>query len=344
MWRKWARLCILAGGMIALSAQAEQQGNNDADAAANAASPQWVTLASGERNGMYYWFANVLGGVVSQPPQALDCAAQCGVADTVLVNISSEGSLDNLERLRLGKVQTAFAQSGLAYAAHGGKAPFEDKGNDKLRAIASLYPEVLHIVVSKESGIEGIEGLAGKRIAMGSMQSGTLSGAQNLLAHYGMKNGDYEAQNLKLDVAMQRFLDGEVDVLFFFSAAGNPLVKEIAAQKGVRLLPVRGDVLKQLVRENTYYQLFVIPAATYQGQDEAVDGVAVQALWLANADVQDELVYALTKSLWESNGNVGWLKDAMPKGAWEMDNALKGIGIPLHPGAKQYYNEIGKRF
>lgn len=336
---------ILWLGLALGSAMAAENGTAPAATEnAETPAPHWITLASGERDGMYYWFANVLGGVVSQPPGALPCEKGCGLAGGVLVNVSSEGSLDNLERLRTGKAQTAFAQSSLAYAAYSGQPPFEDKGNDTLRAIASFYPEVLHIVVGKDSGIEGIEGLAGKRIAMGSMQSGTLGSAQNLLALYGLKNGDYHTENLKLDAAMHSFLQGEVDALFFFSAAGNPLVKNIAAQKGVRLLAIRGDTLKQLVRENSYYQPFTIPADTYQAQTEAVAGVAVQALWLTTAAMEEERVYALTKAAWEGKSHVTWLRDVMPKGAWEMDNALKGIGIPLHPGAKKYYNEIGKRF
>lgn len=340
MWRGILWLGLAIGNAMAAENGAASAAAENAEAQA----PQWITLASGERDGMYYWFANVLGGVVSQPPGALPCEQGCGLSGSVLVNVSSEGSLDNLKRLQAGKAQTAFAQSSLAYAAYSGQPPFEDKGNDTLRAIASFYPEVLHIVVGKDSGIEGIEGLAGKRIAMGSMQSGTLGSAQNLLALYGLKNGDYHTENLKLDAAMHSFLQGGVDALFFFSAAGNPLVKNIAAQKPVRLLAIRGDTLKQLVRENSYYQPFTIPADTYQAQTEAVAGVAVQALWLTTADMEEEQVYALTKAAWEGKNHVTWLRDVMPKGAWEMDSALKGIGIPLHPGAKKYYNEIGKRF
>ncbi|MDO5091206.1 MAG: TAXI family TRAP transporter solute-binding subunit [Cardiobacteriaceae bacterium] len=306
--------------------------------------PQWITLASGERDGMYYWFANLLGGIVSQPPGALPCNKGCGIDGSILVNLASEGSLDNLQRLRNGSADTAFVQSGLAYAAYSGHPPFENQGNDTLRAIASFYPEMLHIVVSKDSGIQHPGHLGGKRLAMGSMQSGTLASAKTLLARHGLEESDYHSANLTLDDAMQAFLEDKVDALFFFSAAGNPLIKNIAAQKAVRLLPVESDTLKQLVRDNSYYQPYTLPAHTYHQQEEAVSAIAVQALWITTSAMDDAQIYALTKAAWEGQPHITWLKDALPLDAWNLDHALKGIGIPLHPGAKKYYNEIGKRF
>lgn len=303
-----------------------------------------LTLASGERHGMYYWFANVMGGVVSAPKGSLPCAADkgCGVADTVLVNMSSQGSVDNLERLRRGEVHTAFAQSNLAYAAYQGSGMFDGRGNDALRAMASFYPEMLHILVKADGDIAGVEDLAGRRVAVGAAQSGTQGSAQALLSAYGIE--DFQAEPLGLEESMQRFLKDEVDAVFFFSAAGNPWVKNLAAKEKIRLLPLRADVVKQLVRDNAYYQASVIPAGSYAHQTEAVNGIAVQALWLTSADLDEDLVYALTKAVWEGSDSIGWLKGMMPEGAWEVDHALKGIGIPLHPGAKRYYNEIGKRF
>lgn len=315
-----------------------------ASAAPEAAEQRWVTVSSGERHGMYYWFATVLGGVVSAPQGGLPCTQEkdCGVAGSVLLNLSSQGSLDNLERLRTGQTQTGFAQSNLAYAAYKGQGVFDGRGNDKLRAMASFYPEVLHLVVAADSGITKIEDLAGKRLAVGSPQSGTLGSAQALLAAYGIE--DVQTETLNVDESVRRFLQGEVDVVFFFSAAGNPVVKNIAAQKPIRLLPLRGDVVKQLVRDNSYYQAASIPAGSYDAQDADVEGIAVQALWLASAEVDEQLVYELTKAAWEGGDHLAWLRDAMPRGAWDVEHALKGIGIPLHPGAKKYYNEIGKRY
>lgn len=303
-----------------------------------------ITLSSGERGGMYYWFANVLGGVVSAPEGSLPCAADaaCGVAGSVLVNLSSQGSLDNLERLRSGQTQTAFAQANLAYAAYNGKGGFEGRGNEGLRALASLYPEVLHLMVAADSGIEKVEDLAGKRLAIGSPQSGTLGSAQALLAAAGVT--DFQAESLAAEESMRRFLAGEVDALFFFSAAGNPLVKHIAAQRKIRLLPLRAEVVRQLVRGNSYYQPATIAAGSYEGQEDAVGGIAVQALWLARADLDETLAYALTRAMWEGGEAITWQKAALPRDAWQPDDALKGIGIPLHPGAKKYYDEIGKRY
>lgn len=337
MLRGWfCALLLLCGA----AARADDAAQSVADTAEN----RLVTLSSGERSGMYYWFANVLGGVVSAPHGSLPCEADeaCGVAGSVLVNVSSSGSLDNLERLRSGRTHTAFAQSNLAYAAHNGRDGFEGRGNDRLRAIASFYAEVLHLVVAADSDIAKVEDLAGRRLAIGAPQSGTLGSAQALLDAYGID--DFHAQSLSVEESMRQFLAGEVDAVFFFSAAGNPLVKRLAEKKKIRLLPVRGEIVKTLVRDNSYYQAAEIPAGSYAGQEDAVNGVAVQALWLASAELDESLVYALTKAVWEGGESIDWQKAALPHGAWNVKQALKGIGIPLHPGAKRYYNEIGKRF
>ncbi|UJF25255.1 TAXI family TRAP transporter solute-binding subunit [Suttonella sp. R2A3] len=305
------------------------------------------SVGSGYNNGVYFLLATVLGGVISDPYGDLSCehGGNCGVEGLLLVNVSTPGSVANIEQLSTKTLDSAFVQSNIAYWAYTASGLYENKKPfEELRALASLYPEMLHLVVRADSDIESITDLVGKRVAVGAKNTGTFLNVSDVLKAHGVDVSELQANHDDAPQAVEQFLAGDLDAIFFVAGAPMPQVQYLAEETDIRLIPTSSAMIDSLLTRNQYYTATTIPAGTYPGVDEAVPSVAVRALWLARADVvDDEMAYQLTKALWRKE-HAHWLEQVLPNSALSVKQSLDGIGIPLHPGAKRYYNEIGKRF
>lgn len=308
--------------------------------------PILFRIGSGYNNGIYFMLATVLGGIISHPEGDLPCehGGNCGVDDLILVNVSTPGSAANITKLEHNQIDSAFVQSNIAYWRYTASGLYvQDKPFDELRALASLYPEMLHLVVHADSDIESIEDLAGKRVAVGAQNSGTFINVGELLNAYSMNVSQFEAIYDDAPQAVAKFLDDKLDAVFFVAGVPTPQVQYLSTQTDIRLIPISSVQRDALLSHNHYYTSSVIPKGIYKGVDENVPTVAVQALWVVREELDPELAYQLTKALWRDD-HAYWLHHVLPDSALNIAHSLDGIGIPLHPGAKRYYNEIGKRF
>ncbi len=305
------------------------------------------TIATGYANGFYYMFGSLVTALASNPPGSLVCekGGACGAENTIMVNLASEGSLANLDSLKNATVDSAFAQANISYWAYTASGIFAQKEpQQNLRAIASFYPEMIHLVVRKDSGINTIKDLNGKSVSLGANDSGTLINVHQVLGAFGMDESAFEAKMIDLRETAQQFEAGEIDAFFFVSGIPTPLITHLAQTTDLKLIPIEGAQSDAFLSDNKYYSRHMIPAGTYPGIDYDVPTFAVAALWLTNDSADEELIYTITKAIWNTDNYPYWVERLLPIGGLNMNHALDGIGIPLHPGAKRYYNEIGKRF
>ena len=335
-------LTVLWGSTYAQEIEAEgEQATADSQSI-----PTLFRVGSGYNNGIYFMLATVLGGIISHPEGDLPCdhGGNCGVDNLLLVNVSTPGSAANIKKLERNEIDSAFVQSNVAYWRYTASGLYvQDKPFDELRALASLYPEMLHLVVHADSDIKNIEDLAGKRVAVGAQNSGTFINVDELLAAYGMNASQFDAVYDDAPQAVEKFLKDDVDAVFFVAGAPTPQVQYLSTQTDIRLIPISSLQRDALLSHNHYYTSTVIPKGMYKGIEEDTPTVAVQALWVVREDLDNELAYQLTKALWRDD-HAYWLHQVLPDSALSITHSLDGIGIPLRPGAKRYYNEIGKRF
>ena len=238
-------------------------------------------------------------------------------------------------------LESGFAQSDIAHRAYTGTGIYEGKPPvANLRAIANLYPESVHLVARKDAGISSVADLAGKRVSLDEPGSGTLVDARIILDAYGLSEEDLQAEYIKPGLAVARMHDGELDA--FILVAGYPTgsVVELCASIGCELVPIDGPQVEALLQEYKFFAKDVIPQGTYEGVLETPT-VSVGAQWVVGAEIDEDLVYGITKALWHDNARI-LLDDGHAKGrAITLETALDGIGIPLHPGAERYYREVG---
>ncbi len=310
--------------------------------AAGGAPERLFRIGTGGIGGTYYPVGRLLAAVISGPHGGGGCLrrAPCGVPGLAAVVRTSEGSIANIEALAAGRLESALAQADVAYFAFHGEGPFAGRPLRGFRAVARLYDESLHLVVAPGSGIVTLAQIRGKRLSLDEEGSGTLWNVRLLLESIGVGEGEVRAVYVKaaeaLDLLRRRELDG------FFLMAGYPAasVSEATLELGARLVGVFGPAVDRLVARMPFLVHSVIPAGVYPGQPR-IPTIGVGALWLVRADLDADLVYAITRALWDPRAR-GVLDAGHPKGREiRLERALRAVSVPLHPGAERYYRERG---
>jgi TRAP transporter TAXI family solute receptor len=304
---------------------------------------QFFRIGTGGVAGTYYPIGGLIADIISNPPGARPCekGGSCGVPGLVAIAQSSNGAVANVEAIESGALESGFAQSDVAYWAYTGTGIYEGEGKvEDLRAIANLYPESIHIVARPGSGIDSVHDLAGKRVSLDEPGSGTLVDARIILEAFGVSEDDLTAHYVKPSRASAMMDEGQLDA--FVIVAGYPTgsVLELCATSGCELVPIEGPELDALLQRYPFFAKDTIPAGTYPGVGRT-ETLSVGAQWLVGAEVDEDLVYGITKALWHDNAR-NLLDNGHSKGqAITLETALDGIAVPLHPGAERYYREVG---
>jgi len=299
-----------------------------------AQSPTFFRIGTGGTAGTYY----PIGGLIAN---AISGAEGKGVEGLVSTAVASNGSVANINAIQGGSMESGFTQSDVAYWAHTGTGLYEGKGKvDDLRLIATLYPETIHVVARKDAGINSIADLKGKRVSIDEPGSGTIVDARIVLGAFGLTEDDIQAEHLKPGPAGDLLRDGGLDAYFFVGGYPTGAVSELATSAGISLVPISGPEVDKLLEQYSFFSKDTVPAETYTGVGETPT-ISVAAQWVTSAKQSDDLVYNITKTLWNENSrkelDAGHAKGKMIT----LENATTSLGIPLHPGAERFYKEAG---
>jgi TRAP transporter TAXI family solute receptor len=291
---------------------------------------QFFRIGTGGTAGTYYPVGGMIANAVSQPGKIIVTAQ------------ATNGSVANVNGIAGGAMESGFSQADVATWAQKGTGIYEGKPNvPDLRLIANLYPESVHIVVKKGSGIKTVADLKGKRVALDEPGSGTLVNARIILAAYGIKESDIKPEYIKPNQAGDKMKDGALDAFFFVGGAPAGAIAELASSGGgIELLPLDGAAAEALRKTSPFFSSDNIPAATYKDVP-AVNTLAVGAQWVTSAKADAETVYQVTKALY-SEATQKTLAAGHAKGKLiTLKNAVLSAGIPFHPGAEKFYREAG---
>lgn len=311
--------------------------------AAGAQDLQFFTIGTGGTAATYYPVGGVIANAISNPPGSRPCeeGGSCGVPGLIASAVSSRGSVDNLNAISSGLRNSGFAQSDVAYWAFTGTGTMDGQAPaEKLRAIAALFPEHIHLVALADSGIDSVADLKGKRVSLDEPGSGTYVDANLILESAGLGVGDISAEALKPDAAGDALRNGQIDAFFFVGGYPTGAIVELASAVKIKLVPISGEGANALIEKYGFFSSSDIPDGAYEGVP-ATTTVAVGAQWITSADESEDLIYGITKALWNDNTRK-LLDTGHAKGkAITKETALDGIGIPLHPGAEKFYREAG---
>ena len=294
-----------------------------------AAEKTFLALGTGGTGGTYY----PLGGALAQLLSNM-------VPDLSVSALTSNASLSNCNFISTGEIEMGLSQANTTYWAYSATGVSKDNQPlPTLRGIASLYPETIHIIATKASGIKTIEDLKGKKVGVGAPNSGTAADAEIILNAHGITFDDIQADFLSFNEVAQRLIDGQIDAGFTTAGFPTSSVINIATKRDIVLIPISSEKIKELTDAIPYYGATIIPGGLYKGVAEDVPALATPALWICDAKLSPTLVYKMTKALWE---NREILEKVHSQGKnVTLETAIDGIGIPLHPGAELYYKEVG---
>ncbi|MEM9473019.1 MAG: TAXI family TRAP transporter solute-binding subunit [Pseudomonadota bacterium] len=313
---------------------------------AQAQSPQFFRIGTGGAGGTYFPIGGTIANGISAPPGARPCdkGGQCGVPGLIAIAQSTTASVFNNAAVQNGELEAGLAAADVTRSMYLGEGKFEGKPHPKLRIIANLYPEDLHLVMPKGAKINDLGDLKGKRVGIAQAGSGTQVAVLQMLEAWGVNRDNMEEAELNNSQSAERLADGQLDAYFY--AAGWPVAAmvQLSTTKGMSLHSFSEDDLKKINGIIPAYIPSKIPAGVYEGVDTDTLTPAVSALLVVSSDQSEELVYGITKALWNDNTRK-LLDNGHAKGKQiTPDTALDGVlalGVPLHPGAEKFYKEAG---
>lgn len=285
-----------------------------------------LQLGTGSPGGTYYPLGTEIANVVSAEIDGLSVSA-----------VSSGASVENLSMIGQGEMDLGMTVHIPAQEAVNGEGAF-DAPVENFGFIGHIYPEVMQVVTTKNSGITSIADLAGKRVAIGPAGSGTQAAAKLILEAHGIEDGDYTEFAEGFGNAAGQLQDGNIDALFGLLGLPASAVTELALNRDIVILDIEGEALDYILANSEYGHL-EIPADAYEFLDAPVSTVTAYAVLVGSLDTIDEdLGYNITKAMFENATKV--THDQAQH--LTIENALNGSeGLPFHPGAEKYFKEIG---
>ena len=294
---------------------------------------QFVTIGTGGVTGVYY----PTGGAISRMVNAK--RDEYGIRASVA---STGGSTFNINAVLSGDLEFGIAQSDRQFQALNGLAEWDGNPQADLRSVFSIHPESVTLVASVDSGIQSVADLAGKRVNIGNPGSGNLQNALDVFDAFGLTRDDVQVEQVGAVEAPGLLQDGRIDA--FFYTVGHPNGNITEATTGriqVRIVDIVGPEVDALLAAFPYYATSQIPAAFYPQAANTSDAttMGVKATLVTSANVSDDIVYAITKEVFENFAEFSSLHPAYA--VLTPQNMLEGLSAPLHSGAVRYYEESG---
>lgn len=314
--RRTATMATALAGIVALALPT-----------APAKADTFINILTGGTSGVYYPLGVALSKIYGEKIAGARTQVQ-----------STKASVENLNLLQKGKGEIALALGDSVKLAWQGdaEAGFKEK-LDKLRGIAAIYPNFIQIVAAKESGIKTFAELKGKGLSVGAPKSGTELNARKIFETAGMSYKDLgKTEYLPFAESVELIKNRQLDATLQSAGLGVASIRDLATSLPIQVVAVPSEVADKL---GPPYIAAEIPANTYEGQTEAVGTVAIRNILVTHSDVPEEVVYQMTKLLFENLDQMVAAHKAAR--AIKLETAMNGVPVPLHPGAERYYKEKG---
>lgn len=291
------------------------------------AQTNYLGITTGGTAGTYYPLGGEIAALWMAHIPDLDVSVQ-----------SSGGSKDNILKMNNNEADLGTVQNDVMYYAYQGDQDFfAGEVIDSFVAIGYLYPEVVQVVVAADSDIQTIADLKGKNVSVGAVGSGVYFNAVQLLGEAGLTLEDIKPQYLSFDESATSFQNRQLDAFFVTAGLPNPAIMDVDSKRDVRLIGLSDEQMAALQEKYAFYVPYLVPAGAYKGITEDVTVPAVGAVLIVAKDVDEELVYQMTKVLFEHAGEMTHAK----KEFIAAETGVQGIPVPFHPGAERYFREIG---
>lgn len=300
-----------------------------APAAKPAGGTKFVSVGTAPPGGAFF----VVGGALSEV-----LAEKKGDRKWNVTSEATMGSQENIRRLARGELDFAVSNAAITYFAVRGEGEWTAK--QEVRAVVTLAPNIAFFLTPAKSGVKKIADFRGKRVVVGPAGSGMEAFIQPLLAAHGVTYKDFTPLQGTQTAAVDMLSDGSAVAAFLGGAVPTASITQACSSQEIFFIPFDDAAKKDLIAKYPFFNPATIPAKTYPGQNEAFEALNTGSMhFITGAKADDELVYEVTKTIYENREAVV-AKHAAGR-AINPQNAARNTGTPFHPGAIRYYKEIG---
>jgi uncharacterized protein len=284
-----------------------------------------LTLLTGGTGGSFYPLGIALADIYSTRIDSVHVTAQSTVA-----------SVFNVQAVQQAKADVAFTQGDVAYFAYRRGTESDQRPHTKLRGVAVLWVNTVQLVVPRNSSVQDVDDLRGRRVGVGSSGSGTQIAARLVIEGHGVNYTEVQAEQLSFSEAVQRMEEKTLDAAFVVASYPVSAVSAMNMSFGVRLIPISRRIVDRIRTDYPFMKPMLIPGDTYAGQEGDLDTVGVDNILVCRDDLPEDLVYQLTRVLYDSLSQL-----ANADAAARLIDPEQGstTPIPLHPGAARFYRE-----
>ncbi len=298
------------------------------------AGKQFVTIGTGGVTGVYYPTGGAISKMVNLKSDEYNLKATVE---------STGGSVFNVNAVISGDLEFGIVQSDRQYQAYNGMAEWDGNAQKDLRAVFSIHPESVSLLAADDAGIDSFMDLKGKIVNIGNPGSGQRGNSLDALEAFGIDyENDLRAEGLQAAEAAGALQDGQIDAYFYTVGHPNGSFKEATAgARAAHFVAIEGSEVDALIAKYPYYAKSTIAVSDYPNASNSSDVATfgVKATLCTSANVSDDIVYAITKEVFE---NFDEFKKLHPAYATlEKEDLLAGLSAPIHPGALKYYEEAG---
>ncbi len=330
----WKTQSLRLGGMLAasallLTACGDGEGNGDSAGEAGevgSMDAEFITIAAGGSSGPYYQIGATMSEILGTELDS-DTSVQATGASAENINMISDGD-----------AEIAFVMGDAAVQATEGTGPFEGDAREDLMAIMTMYPNTVQLVATAASGIESVEDLEGRNVAVGDVGSGVELNARTVLEAHGITYDDISADYLSYAEATDQMANGHIDAAFVTSGLPNPTLTELGTNTDFIVVPIEGEGAENLLSEHDYFSEDLVPGGTYL-QDEDVPTVGVTNHLLVSSELSEDAVYDITAAFFDNLDRLHGSHSAAQQ--ITLETVTDGLVVPLHPGAARYFEEQG---
>lgn len=292
---------------------------------------EFISIGGGGTGGTFNTMAS---GVASRLSESM--------SDVKVTVEGSAGSVENIRRIGSGDLQMGIAFGGDAYLAFNGLEAFEETGAvDNIRYVAFLYSAVSQVVTTKDSGIDSLADLAGKRMSVGSAGSGTAKTMGRILDHLGIAD-DVRQSNVGGSGSSDQLKNGQLDAYHGQFGVPAGAIVDTTSALDAKLISTYAELeTAGFLEAYPFYNKAIVPAGVYKGVNEDVVTIRDAGVLIVSADMSEDVVYEALSNLYSEEGLAHMLSVSKVTREMALENGLVGSAIPLHPGAEKFWSEMG---
>lgn len=291
------------------------------------AATTFISIGTGGTGGVYYPYGGGLAEIWTKYVPGVKAVAEVTGA-----------SVENVKLADKGETVIGEIMGDVAYQAYNGEGKFEGKPQ-KILAMACMYPNILQLVTLKGSGIKNVTDFPGKRVSIGAPGSGTAFMAELVLKTLGVSLDSFDVRRLSFNETANALRDGTIDAGFWVVAPGTSSIMDLATTHDIEIVAFTPEQQKKVTDAYGYYSSWDLEGGVYRGVDEPTPTLSVWNVIICQRDLPDDMVYNLTKVLFEQNA---YMQKIHPFAKYTTpENAVSKTPIPLHPGAIRLLREKG---